>query len=166
MTKCGCHILNDDDVAADLPLQLTLRAHWRSRSGRAPFYDPPRNRDVVCCRTSDGWQHCPWQPLCQGHALELRLEGSLAVALWRCSSSGTYVIGPNILANGPLIIYEQDVTVSLRCTPFTIDDSWLRVRARWIYISPILNNLQDTASYVKRSTACVYNISHDLRFPT
>ena len=127
-TKCGCHILNDDDVAADLPLQLTLCPDWRSRSGCAPSYDPPRNRDVVCCRTSDGWQHCPvcpWQPLCQGHARELWLEGSLDVALWRCSSSGTYVIWSNILAHGSLITYEQDVTASLRCTSFTIDDSWL-----------------------------------------
>ena len=25
VTKCGCHVLGDDDVATDLPLQLTLR---------------------------------------------------------------------------------------------------------------------------------------------
>ena len=25
LTKCGCHVLDYDDVATDLPLQLTLR---------------------------------------------------------------------------------------------------------------------------------------------
>ena len=25
VTKCGCHVLDDNDVATDLPLQLTLR---------------------------------------------------------------------------------------------------------------------------------------------
>ena len=82
-------LFNDHDVAADLPLQLTLRVDWRSRSGCALSYDLPTNRDVVYCRTSNDWQRRPWQPLCQGHSRELRLVGSLAIATVRCSSSGT-----------------------------------------------------------------------------
>ena len=138
VTNSGCHALNDDDVAADLPLQLTLRAYWWSCSGCAPSCDPPPNRDVVCCRTSDDWQRCPWQSLCQGHSRELRLEGSLAVSSGRCSSSGTYVIWQNILVHGPLITYKQDVTASLCCTPFTTDDSWLCMSVHGVYTYHLL----------------------------
>ena len=98
--KCGCHAFNDDDVAADLPLQLTLRVDWRSRIGCAPSYDPPPNGNVVCCRTSDDWQRRPWHPLCRR---ELRLEGLLNVVSERCYSSRTNVICHNSLTHGPLI---------------------------------------------------------------
>ena len=141
MTNSGCHTFSDDDVAADLPLQLTLHADWRSRSGCVPSYDSPPSSDVVCCRTSDSWQRCPWQPLYQGHPRELRLEESLDVTYGRCSSSGTYVIWPNILANGPLITYEQDVNCKSALYAFHSRRQLIMcVSARCKYISPILNN--------------------------
>ena len=105
-----------------------------------------RNRDVVCCRTSDYWQRCPWQPLCQVQSRELRLEGLLAVASGRCSLLGTNVIWLNILAHGPLITYELQAFHIWR-------QLIMCVRSRCMYISPILNNWQDTASPIKRSTA-------------
>ena len=108
-------------------------------------------------------------PYVEVHSRELQLEGSLAVASGRCSSLETYVIWPNILAHGPLITYEQDVNCKSALYTFHNRRQLIMcVRARCIYISSILNNWQDAAFSINRSTASkVYvHISHDIRSPT
>ena len=152
VTNSGCHALDDIDVAADLPKQLTLCADWRSRSGCASSMTHHR----ITMLSAAG------PPTIDSAVLDnLYVPGAAARRVVSRSLRKMLFIGnqcylaltfwPTVhwsLTNGRKL----QVCVVRLSRPTTI--YYVSVHSVYaLYISPILNNWQDIACSIKRSTA-------------